>query len=48
MKVVGITGRSGCGKSSVTALYRELGYTCIDADALAREVLQPGSPGIKL
>lgn len=48
MKVVGITGRSGCGKSSVTALYRELGYTCIDADAIAREVLQPGSPCIKL
>lgn len=48
MKVVGITGRSGCGKSSVTALYRELGYVCIDADAVAREVLQPGSPCISL
>lgn len=48
MKVVGITGRSGCGKSSVTALYRELGYVCIDADAVAREILQPGSPCIDL
>ena len=37
MKVVGITGRSGCGKSSATDFLREKGYPCIDADLVARE-----------
>ncbi|WP_455501141.1 dephospho-CoA kinase [Gemmiger sp.] len=46
MKVVGITGRSGCGKSSATNFLRERGYPCIDADLVAREVLLPGSPCI--
>lgn len=46
MKVVGITGRSGCGKSSATNFLREQGYPCIDADLVAREVLLPGSPCI--
>ena len=43
MRVVGITGRSGCGKSSATNFLREQGYPCIDADLVAREVLLPGS-----
>ena len=46
MRVIGITGRSGCGKSTVTRLYASLGCPCLDADAVAREVLQPGSPCI--
>lgn len=46
MKVIGITGRSGCGKSSATNFLLRLGYPCIDADQVAREVLQPGSPCI--
>lgn len=44
MKVIGITGRSGSGKSAVSALYRQLGYTVADADLVARQVLEPGSP----
>ena len=44
MRVIGITGRSGCGKSTVTKLYASKGYPCIDADLIAREVRQPGSP----
>lgn len=48
MKVIGITGRSGCGKSSATKFLAGLGYPCIDADRVAREVLQPGSPCIAL
>lgn len=44
MKIVGITGRSGCGKSSVTKYLAALGYPCIDADQIARKVLWPGSP----
>lgn len=42
--VVGLTGRSGCGKSSVSAFLTRQGYPCIDADAISREILQPGSP----
>ncbi len=44
MKIIGITGRSGCGKSSVTKFLAAQGYPCIDADRIAREVLQKGSP----
>lgn len=44
MKIVGITGRSGCGKSSATKFLAEQGYPCIDADQIARQVLLPGSP----
>lgn len=47
MKIIGITGRSGCGKSSVTRLFAACGYPCIDADLVAREVLEPGSACIK-
>ena len=47
MKIIGITGRSGCGKSSVTRLFAAQGYPCIDADLIAREVLEPGSVCIK-
>ena len=43
MKIIGITGRSGCGKSSATNFLREQGYPCIDADLVAREVLLPSS-----
>ena len=46
MKTVAITGRSGCGKSQVTAHYAALGYPIADADLVAREVLMPGSPCI--
>lgn len=44
MKIIGITGRSGCGKSSATKFLAAQGYPCIDADLIAREVLLPGSP----
>lgn len=44
MKIVGITGRSGCGKSSATKFLAAQGYPCIDADQIARQVLLPGSP----
>lgn len=44
MKIVGITGRSGCGKSSATKFLAQQGYPCIDADQVAREAMLPGSP----
>ncbi len=43
MKIIGLTGRSGCGKSTVSAYYRQLGYPVADADLVARQVLGPGS-----
>lgn len=44
MITVGLTGRSGCGKSTVTAVFAAAGVPCVDADGLSREILQPGSP----
>jgi dephospho-CoA kinase len=44
---VGLTGGAGAGKSTVAARLRELGAVVIDADALAREVLEPGSEGLR-
>ena len=43
MKMIAITGRSGCGKSSVSAYLREKGYTVIDADLVARQIMEPPS-----
>jgi dephospho-CoA kinase len=44
---VGLTGGIGSGKSAVAALFAERGATVIDADALAREVVEPGSEGLR-
>jgi dephospho-CoA kinase len=38
MKVIGLTGRIGCGKSTVAAMLHERGAATIDADEVAREV----------
>jgi len=38
MKVIGLTGNIGCGKSTVARMLRELGVATIDADAVAREI----------
>lgn len=43
---VGLTGGIGSGKSAVAARLGELGATIIDADALARDVVAPGTPGL--
>lgn len=45
MTRVGLTGGIGSGKSAVTALLRERGAVVVDADVLAREVVEPGTPG---
>jgi len=42
--IVGLTGGIGSGKSAVAALLRERGAVIIDTDAIAREVVEPGSP----
>ena len=42
--VVGITGGIGSGKSAVTSRLEQHGITVVDADVVAREVVEPGSP----
>lgn len=44
--LIGLTGGIGSGKSTVAARWVELGATEIDADLLAREVVEPGSKGL--
>jgi len=41
---VGLTGGIGSGKSTVAAALRDLGAHVIDADMVAREVVEPGTP----
>jgi dephospho-CoA kinase len=43
---VGLTGGIGSGKSEVSALLDERGAVIIDADEIAREVVEPGTPGL--
>lgn len=44
---VGLTGGIAMGKSTVSDLLRSRGAVIIDADALAREVVEPGTPGFQ-
>jgi len=43
-KLVGLTGGIGTGKSVVARMIRDLGVPVIDADLLARQVVEPGQP----
>ncbi|WP_069649201.1 dephospho-CoA kinase [Caloranaerobacter ferrireducens] len=43
-KIIGLTGGIATGKSTVTKLLKELGYIVIDADKIAREVVEVGKP----
>ena len=44
MLLVALTGNIASGKSEVARMLAELGATVIDADVLAREVVEPGQP----
>lgn len=44
MNIIGITGGSGAGKSTVTAVWRRLGAVILDADAVYRDVLGSNLP----
>ncbi len=44
IRVIGLTGPTGAGKSTVAKTWREMGAAIIDADTAARESTQPGSP----
>ena len=44
MILVGLTGGIGSGKSTVSAALAARGAVIVDADAIVRDVQQPGSP----
>ncbi|MCP5358745.1 MAG: dephospho-CoA kinase [Pseudomonadales bacterium] len=44
--VVGVTGGIGSGKSAATAMFAELGVQVVDADIVARQVVEPGCPAL--
>lgn len=46
MQNVGLTGGIAAGKSAVARRLAELGAVLIDADAIARAVVEPGTPGL--
>ncbi|MFI1000991.1 dephospho-CoA kinase [Streptomyces galbus] len=46
MLKVGLTGGIGAGKSEVSRLLVECGAVLVDADRIAREVVEPGTPGL--
>lgn len=47
MKIIGLTGGIGSGKSTVAQLFVEEGFPLIDADVIAREVVAAGQPALQ-
>lgn len=47
MKIIGLTGGIGTGKSTASGYLREQGFAVIDADQIAREIVEPGQPLLK-
>jgi dephospho-CoA kinase len=46
IRKIGLTGGIATGKSTVSAMLREKGAPLVDADVLAREVVEPGQPAL--
>jgi dephospho-CoA kinase len=47
MKVIGLTGGIGCGKSTVSSILQRLGVAIIDCDEIAKSVVLPGRWGYR-
>lgn len=45
--VIGLTGGIACGKSTVSEMFAARGASIVDADAIARAVVEPGTPGLE-
>jgi dephospho-CoA kinase len=46
MLKIGLTGSIAVGKTSVLEVFRELGCAVLDADRVARDVVEPGTRGL--
>ncbi len=46
MIIIGITGGSGCGKTTVSQLLSKNGVDMIDCDLVARQIVEPGNPAL--
>ncbi|MEG0115220.1 MAG: dephospho-CoA kinase [Hydrogenoanaerobacterium sp.] len=47
MRVIGLTGQTGAGKTTVSSVFKESGFEVINCDLLARQVVQAGKPCLK-
>lgn len=45
-KVIGLTGQTGAGKTTVGAVLRRKGFDVIDCDIVSRDVVRPGMPAL--
>ncbi len=45
-QIIGLTGGIACGKSTVSAYLKEQGIPVIDADVVARQIVEPGTKGL--
>lgn len=45
--IIGLTGSIASGKSTVSNMLKDKGYPIVDADKIARQVVEPGTPVIK-
>jgi dephospho-CoA kinase len=46
MKILGLTGGVGMGKSTAAAILRDAGAQVVDTDDLARQLVEPGQPAL--
>lgn len=47
MKVIGLTGGVGSGKSTVTEILKDLGYQAVQTDAIGKDLMRPGEAGYR-
>jgi len=47
VRIIGLTGGIGTGKSTVAAMLAARGAAVVDADRIAREVVEPGTAGLE-
>lgn len=45
--ILGLTGGIATGKSTVVEIFKEEGFPIVDADIIAREIVEPGTPGLQ-